>query len=403
MTTTYKILLAFMVSLLVLLSYLEAKEPEAVNWTASYTTADKIPLGAYALFESLKDQDFPVQKVNRPPFEFLNDTSQTGTYFFLNDHLSFNDSELKKLFRWIEKGNSAFIIAESFQGKLLDSLNLKGTMLTPEKGISAKAFFRLSDDRLEKDRKYYFDRQFYQFIIKDYDTLEQEVLGYTQLHKDSVAVSAPGINFLRDSIGKGALYLHTSPKTFSNYFLLQPGNSEYIEKVLAYLPADQTLFWDDYYKSGKAFYSSPLFVLLNRKALKWAYYFAILGSILFIIFEGKRKQRSIPVIEPLRNQTVHFARTVSGLYLNRKDYKAIAAKKITLFLEFVRSHHRISTAKVNEEFYSQLAGLSGNTPEKVKALWDLMAKLDQKKEIEKGELLKLSRKIDEFKKPRHGK
>lgn len=403
MSTTYKILLAFLVSLLVLLSYLEAQEPGDLNWAPSYTSSDKIPLGAYVLFENLKDQDFPVQRVNLPPFEFLNDTMQTGTYFFLNDHLSFSDDEVDRLLRWIEKGNTAFIIAESFETKLLDSLNLKGNMLTPEKGISSKAFFQLTDSLLDRDRKYYFDREAYQFTFKEYDTLEQAVLGYTRLHRDSVTVSSPGINFLRDSIGKGALYLHTSPKAFSNYFLLQSANNEYVEKVLAYLPPGQKLFWDSYHKSGKAYYSSPLFVMLNNKALKWAYYFVIFGSVVFILFEGKRKQRSIPVIEPLKNQSFHFARTVAGMYLNRKDYKAIAAKKITLFLEYVRSHHRISTAEINEEFYYRLAGLSGNTPESVKALWDLMATLDKKNEVGKKELLKLSQKMDEFKKQRHGK
>ena len=403
MSTTYKILLVFLVSLLVVLSYLEALEPDELNWSPSYTTADKIPLGANVLFENLKDQNFPIQQVKLSPFEFLNDTLHSGTYFFLNDQLSFHESELKRLLSWIEKGNTAFLIAEGFSDNILDTLNLEEAMLIPEKGISSKPFFQLKDARLDKDKKYYFDRGIRQNIFKKFDTLQQTVLGFSQLHRDSIEVSSQGVNFLKDSIGQGALYLHTSPTTFSNYFLLQPGNEEYIEKVLAYLPDDKTLYWDAYYKSGKASNTSPLFVLLNRKALKWAYYFAIFGSILFILFEGKRKQRSIPVIAPLKNQSYHFAQTVAGMYLNRKDYKAITTKKITLFLEYVRSHYRISTGKIDEYFYARLAGLSGNTPEKVKALWDIMASLEEKKEIEKEELLKLNHKIEEFKKQRHGK
>lgn len=398
MSKAYKITLGLLVLLLVFLTWLEANEPQEINWSPSYSALDKIPLGTKVLFENLQEQDLQLQEVNMPPYEFLEDTTVTGTYFFLNNGLSFDRQELKKIFTWVAKGNTAFFIAETFSENLLDTLNLKMETLVPRKGISSKPLLNLKDPALETDRPYLYDKESYQDIFKIPDSLPKDVLGITQLQKDSARITDPKINFLRDTVGKGLVYLHSTPKAFSNYFLLQDNNATYVEKVLAYLPAGQKVFWDHYYKTGKSFHTSPLFVILNSKPLRWAYYFVIIGSVLFIIFEGKRKQRSIPVIEPLRNQTLDFTRTIAGLYLDRQDYKGIASKKITLFLEYVRAHYRISTEHMDENFFDRLAALSDNSKKEVKNLWQLMNRLENQNSVTKQELLQLNKAMEAFKK-----
>ena len=398
MSKAYKITLALLVLLLVFLTWVEANEPQEINWSPSYSALDKIPLGSRVLFENLKEQDLELQEVRTPPFEFLEDTTVNGTYFFLNNNLALDQNELKKIFAWVAKGNTAFFIAENFSNNLLDTLNLEMETLVPEKGISSKPLLNLKDPRLAHSRSFLFDKETHQNVFKFPDSLPKKVLGVSRLQQDSAAMSAFKINFLRDTVGKGMIYLHSTPKAFSNYFLLQESNSEYVEKVLAYLPVQKTLFWDQYYKTGKTFHTSPLFVILNSKALKWAYYFVIIGSVLFILFEGKRKQRGIPVVEPLRNQTLDFTRTIAGLYLDRKDYKGIASKKIALFLDHVRSHYRISTHEPDEYFFERLSGMSGNDKEEVKNLWQLMDSIKNKVLVTKEDLLEFNKAISAFKK-----
>lgn len=398
MSKAYKITLALLVLLLAVLTWLEANEPEPVNWSPSYAAVDKIPLGTKVLFENLKQQNLELREVNVPPYEFLSDSTISGTYFFLNNSLSFDQQELKKIFSWVARGNTAFFIAENFGQNLLDTLNLKMETLVPKKGISSKPLLNLKDDALKSSSPFLFDKEAYQDIFITSDSLPKDVLGVTQLQKDSAKISDPKINFLRDTVGKGMVYLHSTPKAFSNYFLLQDKNARYAENVLAYLPPQKTLFWDHYYKTGKTFYTSPLFVILNSKALRWAYYFVIIGSLLFIIFEGKRKQRSIPVIEPLKNQTLDFTRTIAGLYLDRADYKSITSKKIKLFLEYVRSNYRVATNEPNPDFYERVAAMSGNTKKDVEELWQLMERLEKKNLVSKKELLELNKAISAFKK-----
>lgn len=403
MSKGYKIVLFLLVLLLAMLTYLEANEPQEVNWNASYSANDKIPLGAHVLAENLKEQSFPMQEVNIPPFEFLKDSSVSGTYFLLNDRLYFDENELEELLSWISEGNTAFLVAEDFSENLLDTLNLELKISPPENGISSRPLLNLSEAALKADEPWLLDRETYNTIFHPTDSVLPEVLGTSVLAQNSPEENLSGVNFLRESFGKGEIYLHSTPKAFSNYFLLHRQNAAYAARALGYIPKEKTLFWDQYYKTGKSFNTSPLFILLNNPQLKWAYYFVLIGTILFVFFEGKRKQRSIPVVAPLQNQTYNFTRTISGLYLDRKDYKAIATKKIALFLDYVRSKFRISTDKKNDEFYQRLAALSGNSSQDVRDLWSQMERLEGVEQVTKEDILNLNKAITTFKTANDGK
>lgn len=396
-------MLLIMVSVLVVLTYFEATEPDEVNWTPSFVSTHSLPMGTEVLFENLKDQPFSLKKVKIPPYEFLGDSSVAGTYLFLNNYLHFHDSELHRILKWVEKGNTVFFIAESLSPNLLDTLGIESEIIYPENSFISKPLFDLTDPALKGNEPFLYSRETFPIYFKGKDSLKQKVLGVTGIYKDSLSITGHSPNYLVDSLGKGQIYIHNAPLAFTNFFLLEKENYKYAERALAYIPSGKNVYWDQYYKTGKTYNSSPLYVLLNSRALKWSYYFVVIGSILFVLFEGKRKQRSIPVIEPLKNQTYHFTRTISGLYLNRRDYKGIAVKKINLFLEFVRTHYRIPSEDPSEVTYQQLAGVSGSTPEKVKELWKFMEILKIKPNVTQDDLKKLNKEINAFKNQTHGK
>ncbi|HET7361395.1 MAG TPA: DUF4350 domain-containing protein, partial [Salinimicrobium sp.] len=286
MGKTYKIVLIIFLLLVGLLTYLEASKPAPVNWAPSYSVRDKIPLGGYVLFESIKNEDFSIKKVKKPPYEFLTANQPKGTYFFLNDQLLFDDAELDKLLTWISYGNTAFLASDAFGKNLLDTLNLNVGTAVPVEGVSSKPMFNLVQPEFKAEKAYLLDHEVYHSVFIEIDTAKHTVLGVSQLYLDSLKITNPEINYIKIPFGKGEIYMHTAPKTFSNYFILDGNNFEYVEKALAYLPSKGNLYWDQYYKAGKIFHNSPLYILFNHKALKWAYYFVIFGSILFIIFEG---------------------------------------------------------------------------------------------------------------------
>jgi hypothetical protein len=359
-----KFALGIILLVVLLLTYLEASEPDPVNWNPSYLESDKIALGSFIFYDSWEGTGANLEKVNVPPYEFL-DSEPSGTYFFLNNYLSFDDAEVRKLLKWVGNGNTLFLAAGHFSEKLRDTLQLETATRIPGGDLSSLPYVELINPKLRNSGPYQFNHDVGFEYFRSLDTLKHTILGVGSLEEFSKPEEAFPV-FLHSEWGAGNIYIHSFPEAFSNYFLLNENNYAYAEGVLAYLDGDETIYWDRYYKSGKAFHTSPLYILLNNRALKWAYYFVLLGAVLFIIFEGKRKQRPVPVVEPLKNQTYEYSRTIADLYLEQKKYKALALKKIDHFYDYIRTRYRIFTGWGEEKTLKELSEKSGHSMEEIK-------------------------------------
>ncbi|HZJ35303.1 MAG TPA: DUF4350 domain-containing protein [Gillisia sp.] len=398
MNKSFKIAFGGILLLVLILTYLQATEPEPVNWNPSYLETDKIALGSFVFYESWKESpSAKIEKVSLPPFEFLNEEN-TGTYFFLNDVLSFDDAELKKLLNWVSDGNTLFLSANSFSQNLLDTLKVETAIKLPGTDFSSQPFINLVHPKLKQVVPFQYEHEATLIYFSKIDTLNNTVLGISAL-KSFKKTEGTNVNFIKADFGKGSIFMHTMPEAFSNYFLLSNSNYTYAEAVLGYIGTAKTVYWDRYYKTGKAFYTSPLYILLHNRTLKWAYYFALLGSVLFIIFEGKRKQRAIPVVEPLRNQTYEYSGTIADLYLEQKQYKALALKKIYHFYDYIRTRYRIDTSLQNEAFYNEIAAKCDRSIPETDALFKKINEFSNKPEITKIELQQLNDVIQSFKQP----
>lgn len=395
MSRSFKLLFGGFLILVLFLTYLEATQPEPVNWNPSYLESDKIALGTFVLFNSwTRSSGAAIKKVKIPPFEFLEE-ERTGTYFFLNDHVVFDKSELKKILNWVNKGNTLFVSAGYIGSNLLDTLNIEATTFSDINNFVSRPGLNLVHPSLRSAKDYKFSYDIESLYFKEIDTAQHLVLGTSGFIEDSSEERK--INFLKAEFGEGEILLHSNPQALANYFLLTEDNYHYAEGVLAYINSEENIFWDNYYKSGKAYTSSPLYILLGNRALKWAYYFALIGSILFIIFEGKRKQRAVPVVEPLKNQTYEYSKTVADLYLEQKEFKALAIKSLNHFYDYIRTKFRIDTTSESDNFYSELAEKSNNSNAETKVLFEKFRKISGKTEITKQELQDLNAAIQFFK------
>lgn len=399
MRSSGKLIFGGFLLLVLFLTYLEASEPEPVNWNPSYMETDKIALGSFVFFE-LWEKAFPeeIEKTNVPPYEFLTG-EQEGTYFFLNNYLNFDDAELEKLLAWVEEGNTLFLSSGYYSENLLDTLNLEVATRVPGLDFTSMPSLGLVHPELNPGTQYVFDHETELRYFSKIDSIDT-VLGIADLSEINDPTKAFP-NFIRTGFGNGNIYLHTTPEAFSNYFLLKEENFRYIENVMGYIDPEARMYWDKYYKSGKSFYTSSLYILLGNKALKWAYYFVIAGAVLFIIFEGKRKQRAVPVVEPLKNQTYEYSKTISDLYIEQKKYKSLAEKKIEHFYDHIRRHYRLDTTVINEKFYVDLAAKSNNRLEETKQLFGFLRDVLQKTEISNVELQELNHKINSYKTPKN--
>ncbi len=398
MNRTYKIAFGLFLLLIISLAWLESSEPDPINWTPSFTAKDKIPLGAFVFYESWKnEQPDNITDIRVPPYEFLSDTTVQGTYFFLNNYVDFDDNELDNVLAWVSRGNKLFISAYNFGENLTDTLKLETASFISADEFKSRPQLNLVNSSLKFEKPLEFDQDLPAVFFQKIDTINNLVLGTASFGGPDPEEK---INFIKREFGNGEIYLHSTPQAFSNYFLLKEENYKYAEALLAYF-AGNNILWDAYYKSGKSFYSSPLYILLNNRPLKWAYYFVLISAILFVLFEGKRKQRSIPVVDPPMNKSYEFTETVSQLYLEQKKFHELGLKKIALFMEYIRTAYRLDTSDVNEQFYKDLSVKSEKSIEDTKKLFERISYFQDEKRNESDDFFELSKHINSFKK-KHG-
>ncbi len=395
----YIIIAVVTVLVLLLLQY---NEPKKLNWFPSYVAHHKIPFGTY-VFNGIAENIFQdTEQINTPPYEYLNNNPDSeGTYFFVNSAVGFADAELETLLDWTAKGNTLFIASESFEKKLLDTLDLATQNLYNGLESSGGFGFRLANPDLSPEKEYLFQKNKYTSYFNSIDTLHTSVLGLVRDLADDA--DSKYFNIISKNFGKGKIILSTFPKAFTNYFILKESNKDYTAGLLSYIPTKSTLYLDNYYKEGKAFYTSPMYIFLNNKALKWAYYLALIGAVIYIFFEGKRKQRAIPVVRPLKNQTLAFTRTIADMYYEKNEQKRIAEFKIEYFLEYIRSQFYLGTNERVAHFYRSLAARSSHSLEEVEKLFSFLERLKNQETVSTLELTQLNSAIEKFKKRADGR
>ncbi|MCK8522874.1 hypothetical protein M0D21_14950 [Aquimarina sp. D1M17] len=372
----------------------EIVRPKPINWRSSYTSTDKIPFGSYVLFEELKslNENKDVVLIPNNPYDFLSNTElkDNSTYIFINSYINLDKRSYEKLITYVREGNSVFMAGQSFGSILQDSLAIETDIeyqLTEEE-ITPTFFSKsLKEKPLPK-----FKKNVYRTVFKSFDTTKTTALGFL---KSDELEDIDQVNFIKVEEGEGNFYFNTLPEAFSNYYMLK-GNEEYAAKCLSFINDSNTVYWDDYLKDGRKVIDSPMRFVLNQTSLKWAYYLVMIGLIVFVIFTGKREQRIIPVVKPLENTSIEFTKTIGDLYFQHKDYSNIIVKKITYFLERIRSNYYLKTNTLDKKFINRLAVKTGHSIEETTTLIEYINTLRSRSFHTEVDLIELNKKIEEF-------
>lgn len=195
------------------------------------------------------------------------------------------------------------------------------------------------------------------------DTATTTILGTNVWHEP---------NFFRINVGNGHLFVLLNPMTWTNNFLLEKKNIKALENQMAYLPRyPQNVYWDEYYKHLKYRQRGDFSnwqVLMRHPALRWALWLAVLLLLLYVLFEGKRRQRLIPPKPVLANTSLEFAETLGRLYYLHHNNRNLSQKMIQHLLEYIRNHYYLNTSQLNDEFVVLLSRKSGHPQEAVSTM-----------------------------------
>lgn len=360
----YYIILSIGFILLVIVQY---SAPKPIDWRNSYSEHDKIPYGCF-LLKDLMPELFPKKNISiskTPAYNTLGE-SKNASYVIINSKLEMDQFDTEELLDFVSKGNEVFIAANEFKGKLADTLNIKTKindfLFTDEKDKQPKINFE--NKTLKRGTAYQYGNKFLPSHFTQLNSSKSTILSQD---------TEGNISYVSMRYGAGTFYLNTIPKAFSNYYLTDSLNSDYAYRALSYLNKEN-IIWDEYYKDGRRIVTTPLRYILSEPSLKIAYFTLLISLILYIIFNVKRKQRIIPVLTPLKNETLSFVNVVGSLYYQQQNHLNIAQKKIRYFLENVRSTYGIKTNKLDDDFKTILAQKSGVTKEVVNDLINTIVK-----------------------------
>ena len=395
MSRTLKIYVGLLILLFVGIIAIEFSTPAPVNWQKTYNETHKIPYGTFIFHEELTNL-FPeskVEEVKVTPYEFFDDYYTwedstyltTGTYVVIDEYPNLDNTSAQELLDFASHGNDIFISGNYFPDRLLDSL---GFDTQNEYTFKGKAEFTFTNPVFESD-SISVEKGLNNIYFSKIDTLNTTVLGYQKFDDETYT------NFIEVPWGSGSFYLHVQPVAFTNYHLLKKDNRKYASSVMSYI-GDDTIFFDSRNKSRKKLNNSPMRFILSQPALRWAWYIVLLATILFLIFNAKRRQRIVEVKVPLKNTTVDFTKTIGNLYYETKDHDNLIEKKITYFLEYIRRVYYLDTQILDDKFVKNLSLKSGKDNDDVKKLINQIVYLKAKTRCNEGDLLRLSKAIEDF-------
>lgn len=390
------------VLIIVLAKYLGFGQTKIIDWEESYNEKSTKPYGVSILYKELSNlfEDKKVKTVYYTPTTYLNANSEDGygdhvakgIYMVIGNSDYLDSYDVKELMRFTSEGNTLFISDYYLPEKLTDTLGIETEYHENDK--DSISVFRLKNNSV-LNTHITLDKNEADYTFKENLALNKyQVLGYAE-QKNALKP-----NFISLEHGEGKIVLHLEPKAFTNYHLLKDERYKYAEGILSYLP-NENIYFDSYSKIYDSYYGnaeqeSNLKWFLEQEAFKWAWYLALLFTLIFVLFNAKRRQRIIKIIKPLENTTIGFVKTISNLYFETQDHKNLIDKKITYFLEKIRTDFNIDTSVLDEDFIEKLSAKSGKKKEVVAKVINHINWLHSKNEFFEENLIHLNRYIEAF-------
>ena len=390
---SYKTIGIILIVLLLLGLLINLSSEREVRWDKNFSTEEKSPYGLY-VFSKEAPSLFKnkLKNVETSPYNFYDKNTKIKPHNILVVECELDDLSWKKILEQVSKGSDAMVFAEEFPQMLQNSLEIEHRPFNY--GETSNIY--LTDEKTAYD-SLVVDKDQSHGIFSKINLDKTEILGeeYYETSEDFAVSSAA--NFIKVKFGKGHFYLHSEPLIITNYYILKKENQNYIQDVFSFLPERQTYWFHSAYGENSSSWFPLLDFILSRPGLRNAWYIFVFSILLFIIFNAKRKQRIVPIIEPLKNKSVEFIRTIGNLYMQEGDFHDMMAKKSQYFLSKIRTELLIDTQNLDEEFEKKLQLKTGKSPEIIKKAVILIKKsLNPSSQVIKDDLITLNKTLNEI-------
>lgn len=383
MNKTFKIYALIFIIVMVILALFEVNKKEVVDWRKNFDVNEKSPFGLYVFNREVKDLfKNNLKKIDVTAYYYYNQNKKKPHNILIIES-DIDIQSWKKILDEVSNGSDAMLIMSKMPKEISDSIGFYDSQISFED----KNVLKLTDKKYQND-----------FIKLDkfpsgkgfsYIKPEVQALGKT-VEEDNT----DQVNFIKTKFGKGNIYAHCEPLFLTNYYLLQSGNTKYAQDVFSYLDDKETLWFVEANTKESRFFMR---FILGNPALKYAWWLLLGGLILFIFFNAKRKQRIVPILEPLKNTSVDFVKSIGNLYLQEGDFHNMMSKKAQYFLNKVRLDLLIDTQNLDEEFAKKLQMKTGKNMETInEAIVFIKKAQDPYASVMKEDLARMNKILDDI-------
>ncbi|AZA87039.1 hypothetical protein EG349_09730 [Chryseobacterium shandongense] len=382
MNKTFKIYAVIFIVVMIILVLFEANKTERTDWRKNFDINQKSPFGLF-VFNNEVNTLFKnkIKKISETPYNYYQADKKPHNILVIEENI-YKES-WHKILDQVSDGSDAMLIVSEMPKEISDSIGYYDSQISFEDEnvlkLTDKTFINdfIHLDKFPSGRGFTF--------IKP----GVEVLGKT-VEKNNTDQA----NFIKIKFGKGKIYVHCEPLFITNYYLLKRGNARYAQDVFSYLDDRETIWFVENDAKVSQFF---LRFILSKPALKYAWWVLLGGLVLFIFFNAKRKQRIVPIIEPLKNTSVDFVKSIGNLYLQEGDFHDMMAKKAQYFLNKVRMDLLIDTQHLDTEFAKKLHLKTGKPMEMIDEAIHLIKKAqDPYAQVMKEDLAKMNTLLDEI-------
>ncbi|SHK29958.1 hypothetical protein [Epilithonimonas mollis] len=387
MNKSFKIYILIFILILITVGLFQLGKKPVLDWRKNYDVDKKTPFGLYIFNQESRDLfNKKLEKVRVSPYNYYEENYEKKPHNILVIQKELDDVSWEYIMYEVSNGSDVMWFTDKTTAPLRDTLGFRFKTVSFESNY----YLQLTDKKLSNHRLFIDklpDNKGFSYIRNDI-----EVLGKT-LHKENNNRSSINANFIKVNFGKGHFYIHSEPLILTNYYLLNSKN-KYIESVFSYLPDRETIW---FMENDAPLSMSPMRFILSSQPLKYACYLLLLGLIIFVFFNAKRKQRIVPVTEPLKNTSVEFIRSIGNLYLQEGDFHEMMAKKAQFFLSKVRMDLLIDTQNLDEQFIHKLHLKTGKNIELIKQAVELVQKgQNPYASVMKEDLIRMNQLIDQI-------
>lgn len=341
---------------LVLLFILEMQLPKNFSWTPTFRHTDKQPFGS-CLFDSLLSSTMPkgYTVTDSSLYQLAKDSLQPRGILVVADEMNLIPAEVNAIFSMANNGSHVMLVAHGVGDFMCNRLGIRmwgyGNSFDLQNFVKynkeRESFEWVSEENGYKPRRFMVFKPLitrkFNFETDSLDNVIRPCLDQqATLRHDAVSAT------FRQ--GKGYITFCSLPLLFSNYGIVDQDNATFSLRLLT-LMKDLPVVRTEAYcpQTSDEVQQSPLRYAISQPPLRWALYTLMVGALLFLIFEGRRRQRVIPIEKAPENHSLEFIHLVGSLYYHSRERRSLVVRKWTYFAEELRRNIHLDVTDASED------------------------------------------------------